>query len=35
LEQSFFIGKVKEIKTDERKSRRAFGTKECIRPFPP
>jgi hypothetical protein len=35
LERSFFIGKVKETKTEERKIRRPFGTKEMNETFPP
>ena len=35
LEQRFFIGKIKETKTEERKTRRLFGTKETSGPFPP
>jgi len=35
LERSFFIGKVKKTKTEERKIRRPFGTKEMNETFPP
>jgi len=35
LEQMFFLGKMKETKTEERKTRRPFGTKKTSGPFPP
>ena len=35
LEQRFFVGKMKETKTEKRKTRRPFGTKETSRTFPP
>jgi hypothetical protein len=35
LEQMFFAGKMKETKTEERKMRRSFGTKETSGTFVP